>query len=460
MANTYKMTNRDIQQLILLRASNAAIFTGRKNSALRGWRAIKRELGLQGLMSARQLKKKWDNLNQKYKVIKNPPEGENPKNPAAWPWFYLMDDAVSGRLDNAAKVIELLPIDDEKHEADLPYRPCSDSEEIISALNVEMAPIESEEDVEMIDKSGNYEEGTKKPDETAPQAPKITVKRLESVPTMPKNTQTKTEPNTQPSLLYATLLPDSTASVASKVPTTSAQSIVVQAKPVNNTSTQNGQPTTVLYATLLPDSTATTSNSGTRNCLASNRNIALEVAELNKKLLEYKREKKVLEKEQAEFDKELINLESEREQLNRERQALDLEKIENERDRALLDKNRANLEREKAGVERDKVLLDRDRAYLERDRAIFERDKIFLDKAKEDFERQKDTIRDQTTAPASGVEKGRNDGVATEGEERMDVTEKHNDLTDKVLEILTADGDQEETRHRFATLVKKLCEKM
>ncbi|KAJ0069766.1 hypothetical protein NL108_013298, partial [Boleophthalmus pectinirostris] len=222
--------------------------------------AIKRELGLQGLMSARQLKKKWDNLNQKYKVIKNPPEGENPKNPAAWPWFYLMDDAVSGRLDNAAKVIELLPIDDEKHEADLPYRPCSDSEEIISALNVEMAPIESEED-------------------------------------------------------------------------------------------------------------------------------------LNKKLLEYKREKKVLEKEQAEFDKELINLESEREQLNRERQALDLEKIENERDRALLDKNRANLEREKAGVERDKVLLDRDRAYLERDRAIFERDKIFLDKAKEDFERQKDTIR-------------------------------------------------------------------
>ncbi|KAJ0029067.1 hypothetical protein NQD34_004064, partial [Periophthalmus magnuspinnatus] len=313
MANAYKMTNRDIQQLILLRASNAAIFTGRKNSAMRGWRAIKRELGLQGLMSARQLKKKWDNLNQKYKasVIKNPSEGEQPKNPAAWPWFYLMDDALNGRLDNAAKVIELLPIDDEKHEADFPYGPSSDSEDVISALNVvEMAPIESEEDIEMIDKSGNYEESTKKPNEIALQAPKIT-------------------------------------------------------------------------------------------------------------FLEYKREKKALEKEQAEFDKELINLEREREQLNKERQALDLKKIENERDRAVLDKNRADLEREKAGVERDKVLLDRDRAYLDRDRAIFERDKIFLDKAKEDFEKQKETFRNQMATSASEVEQERKCGATTEEEEQM-----------------------------------------
>lgn len=54
--------------MIQLRATNAAIFTGRRNSAMRGWRAIRKEMGLQGMLSARQLKKKWDNLKEKYRV--------------------------------------------------------------------------------------------------------------------------------------------------------------------------------------------------------------------------------------------------------------------------------------------------------------------------------------------------------------------------------------------------------
>ncbi|KAK7891774.1 hypothetical protein WMY93_023737 [Mugilogobius chulae] len=423
MANTYKMTERDIQQLILLRASNAAIFTGRKNSAMRGWRAIKREMGLHGLMSARQLKKKWDNLNQKYKV----------RNRRTRSLALVSLDGRRGQrqIRQLAKVIEPLPIDDEKLESDLPVRLPSDSEELLSALNVvEMAPIENEEDVEMIDKTGNYDEAKKLPDEI----PKIT-----------NHPDNKTAANTQPPVLYATLLPDSTASVASKVPSIPSQSIVVQAKTVTP---QNVQPTRVLYATLLPDSTATAT---IKNSLASNRNIALELSELNKKLLELKREKVALEKEQAEFDKELINFEREREMLNSLRQTLDLTKIKNEKDRALLDKNRADLEKEKAEVERDRFLLDRDRAYLERDRAIFERDKVFLDKAQEDFERQKAASRKEAVV-VEEVEKNT--------EERMDVTEKYNDLTDKVLQILTAEADQEETRKRFATLVKKLSEKL
>uniref|UniRef100_A0A8C6TAA1 Myb/SANT-like DNA-binding domain-containing protein n=1 Tax=Neogobius melanostomus TaxID=47308 RepID=A0A8C6TAA1_9GOBI len=427
MANAYKMTERDIHQLILLRASNAAIFTGRKNSAMRGWRAIKREMGLQGLVSARQLKKKWDNLNQKYRGIKNPPEGEQPKNPKSWPWYFLMDDAASGRLDNAAKVIHPLPIDDEKLEPDLPIRASSDSEEILPALNViEMAPIEHEEDVEMIDKSGNYEE-TNKPDKSPQQAPKITVKMLESAPSVPKAVPTKTpQQNTQRPVLYATLLPDSTASVASK-----------GTKPS-------------------PDSTGT---SAAKNCLASSQNVALELAEVHKQLSALKKERRTLEKEQAAFDKELIHLESEREQLNKERQTLDLDKIEIERDRAVLEKNQADLEREMAGVERDRLLLERDRAYLDRDRAIFERDKVFLDKAKEDFERQKEQLTTPTIVAVRGAEEESDTGAVTE-EERMDVSEKCDDLANKVIQILTTDADQEESRQRFATLVQKLVQKL
>uniref|UniRef100_A0A8C6TFJ7 Myb/SANT-like DNA-binding domain-containing protein n=1 Tax=Neogobius melanostomus TaxID=47308 RepID=A0A8C6TFJ7_9GOBI len=461
MANAYKMTERDIHQLILLRASNAAIFTGRKNSAMRGWRAIKREMGLQGLVSARQLKKKWDNLNQKYRGIKNPPEGEQPKNPKSWPWYFLMDDAASGRLDNAAKVIHPLPIDDEKLEPDLPIRASSDSEEILPALNViEMAPIEHEEDVEMIDKSGNYEE-TNKPDKSPQQAPKITVKMLESAPSVPKAVPTKTpQQNTQRPVLYATLLPDSTASVASKG-TKPSPGIVVQAKTLTNTSTannntQNTQPPTLLYATLLPDSTGT---SAAKNCLASSQNVALELAEVHKQLSALKKERRTLEKEQAAFDKELIHLESEREQLNKERQTLDLDKIEIERDRAVLEKNQADLEREMAGVERDRLLLERDRAYLDRDRAIFERDKVFLDKAKEDFERQKEQLTTPTIVAVRGAEEESDTGAVTE-EERMDVSEKCDDLANKVIQILTTDADQEESRQRFATLVQKLVQKL
>lgn len=37
-------------------------------SSLLPCRAIRKEMGLQGMLSARQLKKKWDNLKEKYRV--------------------------------------------------------------------------------------------------------------------------------------------------------------------------------------------------------------------------------------------------------------------------------------------------------------------------------------------------------------------------------------------------------
>lgn len=98
-------------------------------------------MGLTGKITPDQVSKKWDNLKTKFKVeehvcddyqlelmeppggpassetfshhfvlclqdLKFPPRGmENQTNPASWPWFHLMNDALEGRLvDKAPKV--------------------------------------------------------------------------------------------------------------------------------------------------------------------------------------------------------------------------------------------------------------------------------------------------------------------------------------------------------------------
>ncbi|XP_061896635.1 uncharacterized protein LOC133645778 [Entelurus aequoreus] len=113
MAFTYRMTDGDIRQLIHLRATNNAIFTGQKNSAMQGWRAIRREMGLQAMLSASQLKKKWGNMKEKYRAIKNSPGGLQNRT-KSWRWFHLMDEALSGRLAGSAKVVEPSVLDDDE----------------------------------------------------------------------------------------------------------------------------------------------------------------------------------------------------------------------------------------------------------------------------------------------------------------------------------------------------------
>ncbi|XP_024911779.1 uncharacterized protein LOC103379726 isoform X4 [Cynoglossus semilaevis] len=103
---TYKLTEDDTRRLIELRAANESLFTGRRNTAKPAWRGIVKELGLTGKITPDQVSKKWDNLKTKFKDLKFPPRGmENQTNPASWPWFHLMNDALEGRLvDKAPKV--------------------------------------------------------------------------------------------------------------------------------------------------------------------------------------------------------------------------------------------------------------------------------------------------------------------------------------------------------------------
>ncbi|CAN9498639.1 unnamed protein product [Ophioblennius macclurei] len=101
---SYKMTEAETERMIKLRAANEALFTGRKNSAKPAWRAILYELRLQGRLSTEQIAKKWDNMKRRYKELKFPARGVE-TNPASWPWFYRMNDAMEGRLAGTGPVL-------------------------------------------------------------------------------------------------------------------------------------------------------------------------------------------------------------------------------------------------------------------------------------------------------------------------------------------------------------------
>ncbi|KAK1887381.1 Reticulocyte-binding protein 2 like a [Dissostichus eleginoides] len=115
--NSYKMTDQDTRKMIRLRAANEALFTGRRNAAKAAWKAIIREIGLQGKVSTYQMAKKWDNLKRRYKDLKYPPVGmENMSDSASsWPWFQLMNDAMEGRLTSSAPLLTPVTHDDDDH---------------------------------------------------------------------------------------------------------------------------------------------------------------------------------------------------------------------------------------------------------------------------------------------------------------------------------------------------------
>lgn len=105
--NSYKMTEEDVKRLIEFRASNEALFTGKRNSAKIAWSTILKGLGLEGKLTADQIAKKWDNLRTKYKDLKQPYQGQDNIGGVveSWPWFHIMDEAMHGRLYNSNLVL-------------------------------------------------------------------------------------------------------------------------------------------------------------------------------------------------------------------------------------------------------------------------------------------------------------------------------------------------------------------
>uniref|UniRef100_A0A3Q3XKA2 Myb/SANT-like DNA-binding domain-containing protein n=1 Tax=Mola mola TaxID=94237 RepID=A0A3Q3XKA2_MOLML len=97
-------------------SANETLFTGRRNAAKAAWKAILKELGLQGKVSTYQMAKKWDNLKRRYKDLKYPPVGMEsiPDSTSSWPWFHLMNEAMEGRLVSSAPLLTPVTQDDEQ----------------------------------------------------------------------------------------------------------------------------------------------------------------------------------------------------------------------------------------------------------------------------------------------------------------------------------------------------------
>ncbi|KAM4569283.1 uncharacterized protein PAE49_008818 isoform 3-T3 [Odontesthes bonariensis] len=64
-------------------------------------------MGFQQKMTHCQASKKWENMKNRYKELKNPQDGKKVF-PELWPYFSLMDDAMEGRLQGNAPILKAL----------------------------------------------------------------------------------------------------------------------------------------------------------------------------------------------------------------------------------------------------------------------------------------------------------------------------------------------------------------
>ncbi|XP_035234640.1 cell wall protein AWA1-like isoform X2 [Anguilla anguilla] len=93
----YRWTRELTQQLILWRVANKNLFTGKRNAARKGFEVFIKQMGLEGKVSVASVKKKWENLKQKYKELKNQPNGGSTHGGVTadtWTWYRAMDEAL------------------------------------------------------------------------------------------------------------------------------------------------------------------------------------------------------------------------------------------------------------------------------------------------------------------------------------------------------------------------------
>ncbi|CAL8329918.1 unnamed protein product [Gadus morhua 'NCC'] len=90
VSDEYKWTDVDTAALISWRSTNEGMFTGRRNAAQKGFEEFIKVQGLEGKMEANKIKRKWENLKQKYKELKAPRTGVSTEGgettAASWKW--------------------------------------------------------------------------------------------------------------------------------------------------------------------------------------------------------------------------------------------------------------------------------------------------------------------------------------------------------------------------------------
>ncbi|CAM4558566.1 unnamed protein product [Leuciscus chuanchicus] len=101
MESVFKWTDEHTRKLIRWRVAHEALFTGKRNAAIKGFESFVVEQDLHGKATAAFVKKKWENLKQKYKDLKCPQTGRGTEDgettAASWKWYTAVDEAIGGR---------------------------------------------------------------------------------------------------------------------------------------------------------------------------------------------------------------------------------------------------------------------------------------------------------------------------------------------------------------------------
>ncbi|XP_073707745.1 uncharacterized protein [Garra rufa] len=91
----FKWTDANTADLIVWRVSNNSLFTGKRNAAIKAFELYVKEKQLVGKVTPAWVRKKWENLKQKYKDLKSLSMVGGGTSTATWKWYAIMDGALS-----------------------------------------------------------------------------------------------------------------------------------------------------------------------------------------------------------------------------------------------------------------------------------------------------------------------------------------------------------------------------
>ncbi|XP_051752099.1 uncharacterized protein si:ch73-193c12.2 isoform X2 [Ctenopharyngodon idella] len=94
----FKWTDANTADLIVWRVSNNRLFTGRRNAAIKAFELYVKEKQLEGKVTPAWVRKKWENLKQKYKDLKSLSMAGGDTTIATWKWYAIMDGALSSEI--------------------------------------------------------------------------------------------------------------------------------------------------------------------------------------------------------------------------------------------------------------------------------------------------------------------------------------------------------------------------
>uniref|UniRef100_A0A1A7XPI0 Myb/SANT-like DNA-binding domain-containing protein n=1 Tax=Iconisemion striatum TaxID=60296 RepID=A0A1A7XPI0_9TELE len=316
---TYKMSDKEIEDFVKLRMSNDHLFTGRKNSSKWAWRAILKHMGLHFKMSHRQASKKWDNMKKKHKELKYPPNGV--KVVSQWPYFHVMDDAMEGRLQNAAPVLEGLP--DSTNNSDfLPISAPKRKKGFKEGVSSPAVLVTSEPEMEVSLDGDEDEEDAETLEDF------IEIEHIKE--------KTEIGKNNEPQM-------------------TRRDSIQMQRQ-----------------GAMMDREVAALDR---ERSLLERERVMMEREKVTVEKERAVRERELMEREKAVLEREKGVMEREKGVMERERAVMEREKGVMERERAVMEREKGVMERERAVMEREKLMMEKDRDTLSREHPDQDKDK-------------------------------------------------------------------------------------